>query len=107
MYQYCKEVNNNGYQFVLFKVFVYFQYLQRYLYIFVCYKFVDFVKFFCEFEKFYYRYILRFINFVFVGWYNFVYCVLQEVIMEILRGLCCVNFYKVCQDILFFYILLI
>lgn len=89
MYQYCKEVNNNGYQFALSVVSVNG-------YISVYYKFAAFAKSPCKFEKFYYRYTPRPINFVFVGWHNSVHCVSQEVTVETSRGLCCVNFYNFC-----------
>lgn len=91
MYQYCKEVNNNGYQFALSVVSVYctnLKHLQRHLHISVYYKFAAFAKSPFKFEKFYYRYTPRPINFVFVGWHNSVHCVSQEVTMETSRGLC-------------------
>lgn len=47
MYQYCKEVNNNGYQFALSVVSVNgtnLKHLQRHLHISVYYKFAAFAK---------------------------------------------------------------
>lgn len=52
MYQYCKEVNNNGCQYELSVGSVYwpaFKHLQRHLS--VCYKFAAFAKYPSEFEK--------------------------------------------------------
>lgn len=55
MYQYCKEVNDNGCQDELSVVCLYWptlKHLQRHLSVF--YKFAAFAKFPCKFEKCYY-----------------------------------------------------